>query len=209
MSFDPIAPVYDALSRLVFGRSLVQAQLVWLTKVPPDSAVLIVGGGTGGLLAEVLTQCRPARVLFLEASGKMLTKARGRVRHHPLTERVEFREGTESLLQASDAFTVVLLPFVLDVSPEPVLARQFLPPLLRATLPGGLWLVTDFIHSPRLQHRLLLQTMYFFFRLVTGLQARQLPDWPRLLTEAGLIPGAQQTAANGQVQTGVWYTKAL
>lgn len=204
MSFDLISPLYDALSRIVFGRSLERVQCVFLPKIPPNSTVLLIGGGTGYLLAELLTQCQPRHVLFLEASAKMLTRARRRVQDHPLAGRVEFRHGTEADLPWGEAFGVVIVPFVLDLFPEAVLKFRFLPPLLRVTAPGGCWLVTDFVYSPRLPHQLILKTMYRFFRLVSGIEARQLPDWRRMLTEAGLSPEGQRVVAGGQVQTGWW-----
>lgn len=204
MRFDLIAPLYDTLSRVVFGRSLERAQLVFLPEIPLNASILLVGGGTGFLLAEVLTHCQPSRVLFLEASAKMLTRARRRVQQHPLVGRVEFRHGTEVSLPSGEVFGVVIVPFVLDLFPAATLRSNLLPPLLRATAPGGRWLVTDFIHSPSPRHRLILKTMYRFFRLVSGVEARQLPDWPRLLAEAGLTSEEQAVAAGGQVQTGWW-----
>ncbi|MBC8152736.1 MAG: class I SAM-dependent methyltransferase [Bacteroidetes bacterium] len=204
MSFDLIAPLYDTLSRVVFGRSLERAQLVLLPKIPPNSSILLVGGGTGFLLAKLLADCQPTRILFLEASVAMLRRARCRVQHHPLVGRVEFRHGTQVSLQSGEVFGVVIVPFVLDLFPEATLRTHLLPPLLRVTAPGGHWLATDFVNSPRLYHRLVLKTMYRFFRLVSGVEARQLPDWPRLLSEAGLTSEEQAVAAGGQVQTGWW-----
>lgn len=168
----------------------------------------MLGGGTGALLDAVLTQGQPGTILFVEASSAMLVKARRRVQHHPLFERVIFRHGTETSLLPGETFDVVILPFVLDVLPETALTQRFLPALLGVTAPGGCWLVTDFVPSPKVHHRLLLQTMYVFFGLVSGIEARQLPNWPHLLTRAGLVPGPQQNAVGGQVQTGVWFTKA-
>lgn len=204
MSFDLIAPLYDALSRVVFSRSLERAQRVFLPKTPLNSTVLLIGGGTGFLLAELLTQCQPRHVLFLEASAKMLTRARRRVQDHPLAGRVEFRHGTESNLRSGDVFGVIIIPFVLDLFPEAMLKFRFLPPLIRATAPGGSWLVTDFVYSSCLHHRLVLKTMYRFFGLVSGIEARQLPDWRRMLAEVGLVSDKQQIMAGGQVQTGWW-----
>ena len=45
--FNSIAPVYDALATLVFGRSIRNAQLCFLGDIGYRGKVLILGGGTG------------------------------------------------------------------------------------------------------------------------------------------------------------------
>ncbi len=204
MSFDLVAPVYDALSRVVFGRSLQAAQTLFLPEMPPDSTILVVGGGTGALLMSVLIECSPKHVMFLEASEQMLARARRRVQDNPMAGRVDFRHGTEADLQPGETFSVVMLPFVLDLIPETDLKQAFLPRLIRATAPGGVWLVTDFVNSPRLAHRLILKTMYLFFRLASGIRATHLPDSHRLLTEAGFQLTNRQMAVDGQVEASYW-----
>lgn len=204
-----MAPVYDALSRVVFGRSLQAAQTLFLPKIPSDSTILIVGGGTGSLLMEVLVHCAPKHVLFLEASAQMLARARRRVQSHPLAGcplagRVEFRHGTEADVRPGETFSVVMLPFVLDLLPENDLKQTFLPSLIRATAPGGVWLVTDFVNSPKPAHRLILKTMYLFFRLVSGIRATRLPDSYRLLTDAGLRLIDRHSVIGGQVEASYW-----
>jgi hypothetical protein len=47
-NYDKIAGHYDTLSRLVFFKSQVNAQINQLPYIQWDSHVLIVGGGTGG-----------------------------------------------------------------------------------------------------------------------------------------------------------------
>ena len=204
MSFDLVAPIYDTLSRLVFGRSLQRAQTLFLPEIGPDSTILIVGGGTGFLLPDVLTRSKPKRILFVESSRQMLLRARRRVESHPLAGRVDFRLGTEADIRPGETFTVVMLPFVLDLSPDTILKTAFLPPLLRATAPGGLWLITDFVNSPGRLHRLILRMMYLFFRLVSGIRATRLPDTHRLLAEAGLTLLNRQLTAGGQVEASCW-----
>ncbi len=158
-------------------------------------------------MPDVLSHCQPARVLFLEASDRMLSQARRRIQSHALANRVEFRHGTQADLRADERFTVIMLPFVLDLFSDATLTRQFLPPLLRAVVPGGVWLVTDFVNSPQLIHRFTLRLMYLFFRLISGIEAQRLPDWQRAFRNAGLRPMRQQTAAGGQVESSWWAIK--
>ena len=206
MTFDPVAPVYDALARLVFGRQLQRAQteLIGSVTLPNQSAsILIVGGGTGFLLLNILKKFPGCRVLHLEASGSMNRRATRRLLRTftsgAAPETVAFRTGDETTLSPGEQFDLILLPFVLDLFTEATLKTRFLPRLQAATAPGGQWLVTDFVNSPLWYHRTLLWTMFRFFRLTTCIEARQLPDWQRLLIEVGLCQQASTNRMNGLV----------
>jgi tRNA (cmo5U34)-methyltransferase len=200
MSFDVVAPVYDRLARLVFGHRLERAQTALLDGLVSRANVLILGGGTGFLLDALLTKLAyaPARIVYLEASARMLDLARQRLLRlgNPAdapTETVTFRLGNETTLRPDERFELILLPFVLDMYLHEQLQRNLIPRLLEATQPGGHWLVTDFVETRPWAHRLLRWTMFRFFRLLAGIPAQQLPDWPQLLTDAGLVTMAQKT----------------
>lgn len=208
MTFDRIAPVYDALTRLVFGRQLQRAQTELLGSVAlPDrgASILIVGGGTGFLLLEVLRKFPRCRVLHLEASGEMNRRATRRLLRKytsgTVPETVDFRTGNETTLGADEQFDLILLPFVLDLFTETSLKTHFLPRLQVATAPGGQWLVTDFVNSSGGHHRALLWVMFRFFRLTAGIEALHLPDWQRLLTESKLKEQARTVQLNKLVMS--------
>ena len=64
---------YDRLSRLVYGRALKNAQLFLLKFIPPDSKILIAGGGTGWILEEI-TRLHPEglNITYVEIAPKMM-----------------------------------------------------------------------------------------------------------------------------------------
>lgn len=202
-NFNGIAPLYDALAFIVFGKKLQQAQIVFLDLIPAGSSVLIVGGGTGWLLRQVLLRGKPKRVVYLETSARMLARASRRMLRKPLVGTIEFRLGNETSL-TDVPFDVILTPFVLDVFSEQTLRTQFIPRLKNVLNSGGLWLVTDFVNTKIGWQRALLWTMIRFFRLTTGMQARQLADWQRTLAETGLTRQTQQSAVGGMVSAEVW-----
>ncbi|RZL54089.1 MAG: methyltransferase type 12, partial [Pedobacter sp.] len=72
-NYDKIANQYDTLSRLVFFKSQVNAQINQLHNIPKDSSVLIVGGGTGWILEEIV-KLHPSgiKIIYVEISAKML-----------------------------------------------------------------------------------------------------------------------------------------
>lgn len=204
-SFDLVAPVYDRLARLVFGRSLLQAQAWGLSHLPDRADVLLLGGGTGWLLEQVLTHSQPRYVLYVEASERMLQIARERVAGHPKASVVDFRKGTQNDLTPAETFDAIQIPFVLDLFTEKTLAETLLPPLKNALRPGGRLLITDFVTPPVLRQKMLLWLIYRFFGLTAGIEARSLPDWPGVLRKSGFRERQSAEFCNGFVRSGVWY----
>ena len=183
--FDRVAWCYDALTALVFGPALRHTQRAALAGLPTGAPhVLILGGGTGWVLAEVLRRCPAATVLYLEASPRMLARARARLAPGQQAQ-VEFRHGTQDALRPAEVFDAVLTSFVLDCVAAPDLPGA-LARLHAALRPGGRWLLADFRPARRGWRRLLLAAMFWFFRLTTQLRARELPDLAAALTARGL-----------------------
>lgn len=207
-TFDWIAPVYDGLAFVVFGRQLQRAQAVFLDQIPADASVLLLGGGTGWLLEQVLTRCRPKRVVYLDASAQMVARASRRMVQRAIMGSVEFRVGNETKLKPGERFDLILTPFVLDLFTEQTLRSQLIPHLLSVLKPGGLWLVTDFVQTQVWWQRALLWMMICFFRLTAGIEARHLSDWQGLLTESGLICQERRRQVGGMVSAEVWMRPA-
>ncbi len=186
--FDRVAWCYDALTGVVFGRALQRAQLAALAGLPAGAPhVLILGGGTGWVLTEVLRQRPGATVLYLEASPRMLGRARARLaRAFPaMGGQVEFRHGTQLALTPGESFDAVITFFVLDCVAQPDMSAA-LAQLRAAQRPGAPWLLADFRPAQRGWRWVLLRLMYAFFRLTTGLRARDLPNLRRALGQLGL-----------------------
>jgi ubiquinone/menaquinone biosynthesis C-methylase UbiE len=205
-NFNGIAPLYDALVFLVFGRRLAQAQAVFLQpkarlSFPKGGAVLVVGGGTGQILQPLLENCQPDRVVYLEKSARMLIRASRRMAEMGLIGTVEFRLGNETRLRSDEQFDVIITPFLLDLFTEAKLTEALLPTLKNALADGGYWLITDFVRTGVWWQEALLWTMIRFFRLTAGIETRQLVDWQRVLKEAGLRLRAFEPRLNGLVST--------
>lgn len=204
--FDAVAWCYDALAGAVFGPALKKAQRAALAGLPPGALrVLILGGGTGWVLTEVLKLRPEATVLYLEASTKMLARAQARLSAEmpQAATRVEFRHGTQAMLRHEERFEAIITFFVLDciatAEIEPALAQ------LRAALqPRGAWLLADFRPARRGWRWLLLRLMYGFFRLTTGLRARELPDLHSALAGWGLHPVNTATYFGGAIEATVF-----
>lgn len=182
MGFDSIAKYYDRLARIVFGKSLVNAQTHFLDRIPPVSNVLVIGGGTGWWLKEFLQSNPYCRICYVEESEEMLKLAR------EVTGgdcRISFRLGNEDSIAERSEFDAIILFCFLDIFSETEL-RKVIEKIKASAKLNALWLVTDFVESKK-WHSILLLIMYRFFKLATGLKNQSLPDWNRVLVQTCLV----------------------
>src|ERR1700743_489214 len=132
---------YDALSRMVYGRSLVKAQVWLLQFVPKNANVLIAGGGTGWILEE-LTRIHPAglNITYVEVAANMIALSQKRVTGY--NQVLFINNAVENMVLPAD-FDIVITPFLFDNFTEETLQRVFCH-LHKLLKPGGLWLNCDF-----------------------------------------------------------------
>ena len=201
MTFDLVAPVYDALAWLVFGRSLIRAQQWGIEQVKSGDRVMILGGGTGVTLPDIAAR-KPASILFIEASMAMLATAKRRAL--PDSVPITFLHGTEANVPDYELFDSVVLPFVLDLYPAATLQSQLLPALLRYLRPGGQLIVTDFDQPRTYRQRTYMWLMIRFFRLTASIAVRTWTNWPALLQQGGLSERVGRSFRGGQVRSGCW-----
>ena len=75
-NYDAIASNYDMLSRMVFFKSQVKAQIAQIKFIPSRSNILIVGGGTGWILEEISkVYSEGLKITYIEISEKMIRLA--------------------------------------------------------------------------------------------------------------------------------------
>ena len=179
--FDRLAALYDPLARMMYGKSIVQSQTCFLHLIPPFSKVLILGGGTGWLLAELL-QCRPrCEVWYIESSVSMLSMAMKKNRDHRL---VHFILGTEKDILPWGV-DVVITGFFLDLF-SPLTLQSVVQRISLATKPSAVWWVADFVDQGKWWQLFFLRAMYSFFRQTCHIEACTLPPWGDVLAQSGL-----------------------
>lgn len=173
---------YDGLSRLVYGRALVNAQVYLLKYIPANSNVLIVGGGTGWILEE-LTRIHPTglTITYVEIAPNMMALSKKR------------DKGGNAVIFINDAIERVALPAGFDVTLTPFLFDNFREETLQKVFaginallkPNGLWLNCDFQLTGKWWQRMLLKSMFIFFRLVCGIEATRLPGIWKCFDDGG------------------------
>jgi ubiquinone/menaquinone biosynthesis C-methylase UbiE len=172
-NYDNSASFYDRLSRLVFGKALVNAQAWLLPQIPKTAKVLIVGGGTGWILDEI-TKLHPSglNITYVEISAKMMALSRKR---NTGANKIEFINKAVEDAGLSADFDVVITPFLFDNFTEDTLPRVF-QHIHQSLKPGGLWLYTDFQLTGKWWQYAMLKSMLLFFKVLCGVPSWRLPD---------------------------------
>lgn len=179
-NYDNAAPFYDQLSRLVFGRALVNAQVNLLKFVPPNSGILIVGGGTGWILEEISRlHSHGLLITYVELSAKMIALSKQR---NTGDNKVNFINSAIENADLTTGYDIVITPFLFDNFKQP-LANKVFSQLNTLLKPGGLWLYADFELTGKWWQPLLLKTMHLFFKLLCGVEASKLPEVKALFNQ--------------------------
>jgi SAM-dependent methyltransferase len=103
---------------------------------------------------------------------------------------------------------LVVTHFFLDCLTQPEL-NTLITRIAPTLAPGALWLISDFripTGPMRIPAKLLIRSLYFAFRILTGLRTTRLPDHTTPLTQAGLTRISHQHHLGGLLTTEIWQT---
>ena len=189
-NYDNAAWFYDRLSRLVYGRQLINAHRFLLSYIPANSKILIAGGGTGYVLEE-LTKLFPSglHITYVELSANMIALSKQR---NAGNNEVNFINAAIEDVPQQQQYDVVFTPFLLDNFTQQHLQQVFIH-LHRFLKPSGLWLCSDFQLTGRWWQVILLKLMFVFFRLLDCVQVNRLPDIDSIFEQYAYKPVAQKT----------------
>ncbi|MDN3583904.1 class I SAM-dependent methyltransferase [Mucilaginibacter flavus] len=172
-NFKNSAWFYDRLSRLVYGKAIVNTQLFLISYIKPNSNILIAGGGTGWILEEI-TRLYPSglNITYVEVAPDMMALSR---RRNTGNNQVTFINNVIEKASVSPDFDVAITPFLFDNFTQQTLITVFnkIHTLLK---PGALWLNCDFQLTGKWWQAFLLKSMFLFFRIVCGIEASKLPE---------------------------------
>ena len=180
--FNSIAPLYDTLSSLIFGKSIRSAQTQFLHYIRPESKVLLLGGGTGWIITEVLSVNPGCKVWYIEASAKMLELSK---KHLSETDNVVIIYGTEDSIPDNVIFDAVITNFYLDLFSSDD-CRRLVGKIATRINAKGVWLVSDFQNTTWWQSAM-LNMMYGFFKIVAKVRTQSLPQWREVFIERGFM----------------------
>lgn len=163
---------YDRLSKVVYGKALVRSQVWLLPFIPSKSNILVIGGGTGWILEEI-AKIHPSglTIIYIEVAPKMI--ALSQKRNAGNNETTFINDAAENITLQDD-FDVVITPFLFDNFTEENFQKIF-GHIHSALKPGGLWLNADFRPTGKWWQKLMLGSMFLFFRLLCNIEAKKLP----------------------------------
>lgn len=196
--FDFLAPVYDGLARRVIGKAMIASQLHFIPRFAQCNRLLILGGGSGWLLNHVCAANPDLEIDYIDVSFRMLRMAERRVNKN---QRITFIQGTEDSIQDRH-YDAVLTNFYLDMFDENGL-KEVLQKIKKSVAGHVLWLATDFVNE-RIADSIRLWLMYRFFRIITCIKARHLPDWQEQMQHAGFELSDQKKFNNGFIVSNVY-----
>jgi len=210
MSFDLLAPHYRWMECLLAGEKLQRCRTAFVQAIPRPQRVLMLGEGNGRCLVELLRAYPEAHFTCVDASQRMLDRARVRVQARGLgDERIQFVHADVAGWQATppEQFDLLVTHFFLDCFRADQLAR-IIPCLAASAAPGAHWLLADFREPAsgvaRWRARGILRAMYFFFQRDTGLPASRLTPPDAFLQRSGFALRERTLSEWGLLHSDLW-----
>jgi ubiquinone/menaquinone biosynthesis C-methylase UbiE len=189
--FNLLAPYYDGLVSLFFGRQLKASQAFFLNKLPPAHSILVFGCGTGSFLRDLEKHHQAERICCVDISERMIASSRSLI-NKEFPQRLvayTFICGSWSDIPPEVTFDWVITPYVLDCFQGTDLLRV-IQGLGERLTPDGKWLFTDF-HVPKKGFfkwyaLLVIRILYAGFQLICGLGIKRLPDFETFFSQCHL-----------------------
>lgn len=192
-NFNFVAPYYNFLAGIIFGRSLYKAQIHFLKTVEVTDRVLLIGGGTGEIIREMTFQSLD----FVEKSANMIERAR----QHGGVKIVHFIHRDFLSDPCEGVYDVIICPFFLDCFDIENL-KKVLAICSRRLKTDGRLIVTDFKENGK--NKLLIQVMYLFFRVTSRINARSLFDLQQAVSKAGFELEKHQEFRRGSLFSAIF-----
>ncbi len=195
-NFNLIAPVYDILSKTIFGNTISTAQKSHLDKIEATKLIVIVGGGSGKILHDLDQLGLELDVFYVELSGTMLDRAKTMTLKNIHVDFV----CADALHTDIPVCDIVITNFFLDVFTEQNL-NNIMKKLDAVLRPEGIWLCTDFLRTGKFYNDTLIRVMYLFFRLTANLEGDRLCDFEMKFKEIGFQNISSKTYSNGMIMS--------
>lgn len=210
MNCDTLAPYYEVLEHLFFGRHLEQRRFAFLDEARTSQRTIVCGGGDGRFLARLLRINRRLEADFVELSPKMVDLADRRVTSMgpDFRERVRFcaRDVREFEPRAA-GYDLIVTHFFLDCFSEPELT-DVVGRLATWAAPDARWIVSEFAEAEgpigRVWTRAVIRGLYAAFSLTTGLCVTRLPNYVAALGRTGFLLLREEQALGGLVHSSLW-----
>jgi ubiquinone/menaquinone biosynthesis C-methylase UbiE len=209
MSFDLLAPHYRWMEFMLAGEKLQRCRTAFLDEIPGARNILLLGEGHGRCLVECCRRFPNARITCVDASERMLVEARRRLtRRKPGAVHVKFTQADVlNWMPTDETYDLIVTHFFLDCF-RPDQLGHIIPRFAACAAPDANWLLADFQIPARglqrIRGRLILWTMYAFFRVITGLPAHKLATPDAFLECAGFKLRRRTETEWGLLHSDLW-----
>ncbi len=184
LNFNRIAPYYDTLAKVVFGRTLNRAKSCFLHRLPNMGTAAWIGGGSGEVLGKAAELKHQLTIDFIEMSDRFIAMARRKIPAGQ-SNRINFIHGDVDQMAPDKKYAAVITFFVIDSYPQKE-AGELCRKIFSHLQPGGVWLFADFIPGKSFIQKIMVKIMYLFFRWVADIPANRLPDYSSIFQELNL-----------------------
>jgi SAM-dependent methyltransferase len=213
---DFIARWYRWLEYIGFGGALERRRCALLADIIDSQGdVLVLGEGDGRFLAkfiasrktppnhrEITVRTPRLTVDYVDLSAKMLELARSRAG----TDGVTYHHADALTIPLPAAhYDLIVTHFFLDCLSEDE-AKSLVEKISVAVKPDARWLISEF-REPSGWARAIVQILYLFFRVATGLRTRRLIDHHPLLAGAGFVLAREEIERFGLLASELWLYK--
>jgi trans-aconitate methyltransferase len=209
VSFDAVAPWYRTLETITFGNALQRARVACLEETGSPRRALILGEGNGRFLAALLQRHPLIKIDCIDSSQRMLELARQNVLRTVPDElgRVTFLLADVTSWAPNDRYDLIVTHFLLDCFNVQGVG-DIVAKLAQAAAPKATWLLADFrVPEAVFAHshaRAWLATMYWFFRFVAAIEARDLVDPSPFLRAEGFVLERHLLFRFGMLKSELW-----
>lgn len=197
---------------LLAGNKLQKCRIQFLPEISKAGKILLLGEGHGRFLSELLRANPSAQVTCVDSSANMLAVTGETLRRRgvDVAALVRARLIHTNVLECDlppGPYDAVVTQFFLDCF-TPNQQKELIAKIARQIVPGGTWLLADFRQPEqglqRLRAALILKLMYLFFRVVTGLPARNLTEPDSYLKQNGFTLMDRRLSEWGLLHTDLW-----
>lgn len=190
MNCDPIAHWYRWLEYSAFGSALRRRREAFLFDLGNPQNVLILGDGDGRFLQSFAALYPQARIDAIDLSEKMIELAQSRV------PSATFHLGDAREFAFEKEYDLAAAHFFFDCFETAELSR------ILQRIRTRSWLISEF-RNTRWSWPI-LRSLYFFFRLTTGLRTNVLPDHRTTLEKLGFRLEKERTSLAGLLTSQLW-----
>jgi ubiquinone/menaquinone biosynthesis C-methylase UbiE len=208
VNFDRVAPFYEALETIAYGHALQRARIRWLRAIPSPGRALILGEGNGRFVSELLKAHPGVKIDCVDASAAMLKLVKRRLGEASgVGSGMRFLQRDIREWTPVDSYDLIVTHFVLDCF-EASEVKVVVEKLARVATRDATWLLADFTVPQsalaRMQAKVWLRAMYFFFRVTAGLRTSELIDPTGDLSAQGFARRSREVSRLGMLKSEMW-----